>query len=117
MKIAPATLALVDLFEGPLRDVRFPDAGAERLGLALDAVAIAEGAVAHAEAALEAARAVLAEKERTVTQETERTLAYARIYAQDHPALQSALDALTETTPRRRRRRKTAAAITDVAAE
>ncbi len=96
------TLHLVELFRGPLREVRFPDADAERLGNSIDAVLAANDLVAHAEAALEAAREALVEKQKTVAQETERALAYARIYAAERPELRSALEAIPGRAPAKR---------------
>lgn len=92
--LAPITVQLLELFQGPLRDVRFPDADSERLGAAVDAAKQANEALAKAEAAVAVAREALAEKQRTVLHETERTLAYARVYAVDRPDLRDALDAL-----------------------
>ena len=96
------TAHLLDLFRGPLRDVRFPDADGERLAAALASEAAAAEAVMHAEASLEAARGALADARRSVTQQTERTLAYARVYAADRPELRAALDAVPTATPTRR---------------
>lgn len=81
-----ATRTLLDLFQGPLKDVRFPDADAKRLESAVDAVKRANAALALAEAELQTAK-------QTLAQETERTLAYARIYAVDRPELRAILDA------------------------
>ena len=89
------TSQLLDLFQGPLRDVRFPDADGERLGAAVDAAVAAAEAVVRAEAALETARAALVDKERVVATETDRALAYARVYAADRPDLRAAIDAAT----------------------
>ena len=105
----PSTLTsqLLDLFQGPLRDVRFPDADGERLGAAVDAAVAAGEAVVRAEAALETARAALLEKERVVAHETDRALAYARVYAADRPDLRAAIEAATArpTTAKRGRER------------
>lgn len=87
------TIHLLDLFQGPLRDVRFPDADADRLAAAIDAAATARESVAIAEVAVDAARLELHEKLRLVSQETERTLAYVRVYASDRPDVKAALDA------------------------
>ena len=112
------TAHLLDLFQGPLRDVRFPDADGDRLAAAVEAAGAANDALARAEVAVEAARLVLTEKQRVVAQETERTLAYARIYAADRPDLRAALDAVPTPivrAPTRRgpgRPRKTASAAT-----
>lgn len=116
--LLPVTAHLLDLFQGPLRDVRFPDADGERLGAAVEAAGAANEALTRAEAAVEAARVVLTDKQRVVAHETERTLAYARIYAADRPDLRAALDAVATSViraPTRRgpgRPRKTASGPT-----
>lgn len=103
MSLVPhATRSLLELFQGPLRDVHFPDADAERLEASIDAVTRANDAVVRAEAALAEAREALTETQRCVANETERTLAYARIYASEKPELRTALDALTTAEPARR---------------
>jgi hypothetical protein len=102
--IPQITAQLLDLFQGPLRDVRFPDADGERLSAAIDDVEAAKEALARAQALVEAARSSLAEKEQIVMHETERTLAYARVYAVDRPDLRATLDALTAHPPSRRGR-------------
>lgn len=89
------TRQLLELFQGPLRDVRFPDADGERLGAAVNAASAAAEAVAAAEAALETARASAVEKERVVAHETDRALAYARVYAADRPDLREVIAAVT----------------------
>ena len=113
--LSPSTRALLELFQGPLREVRFPDADAERLDSAVDAVKTASAAVARAEAELVAAREMLAEKQRTAAQETERALAYVRVYAADRPDIRDALEALTQRpTVRRGRPRKKDVVANDV---
>jgi len=102
--LPPNTRNLLDMFHGPLRDVRFPDADADRLEAAIDAVNIAAVALAQAEAALAAAREALGEKQRLVTHETDRALAYVRVYAADRPDLRAALDAITSEPAARRGR-------------
>lgn len=102
LDLPPLTMHLLDLFQGPLRDVRFPDADADRLGAAIDAAATAKAAVAQAEATLVAAKTALADRQRVVTQETERALAYARIYAADRPDVRAAIEAAPTHTPARR---------------
>ncbi len=97
MTIPPRTTQLLELFHGPLRDVRFPDADGERLLAAVEVAQIAHDAVARAELAVETARTALAEKERAIAQETDRALAYARVYAADRPDLRAALDMVTAT--------------------
>ena len=102
------TVELLDLFHGPLRDVRFPDADGDRLRAVVEDAIVASDAVTRAEAAVEAARAVLRENLATVAHETERALAYARVYAAERPELRATLDALGSASPRRTpgRRRK-----------
>ncbi len=108
--LSQSTRILVDLFQGPLRDVRFPDADAARLDTVVDAVTTANAAVARAEAELVAARESLAEKQRFLALETERTLAYVRVYAADRPDVRAALDATAKpkSGARRGRPRKVA---------
>lgn len=93
--LSPLTRHLLDLFQGPLRDVRFPDADGDRLGAAVDAAVAAGEAVVRAEAALEIARGALLDQQRVVAQETDRALAYARVYAADRPDVRAALEAVT----------------------
>lgn len=118
MELPPTTKGLLDLFHGPLRDVRFPDADVERLELAIVAARDAAVAVAHAEASLAAAREALADKERGIRAETERALAYVRVYATERPELRASLEAMTARAPaaRRGRPRKTRAPEEDEAA-
>lgn len=104
--LSSSTRALLELFQGPLRDVRFPDADADRLDTAVDAVKTASVAVARAEAELVAVREMLAEKQRAAASETERTLAYVRIYAAERPEIRDALEALTTRPSVRRGRPK-----------
>ena len=119
----PAVTAhLLDLYRGPLRDIRFPDADEARLLESVDVVSDARAAVMRAELAVAAARSVLEEKERALAQETERTLAYARIYAAERPELRAALDAMPAGHAQKRTRgrpRKVTALppVEDVAAE
>ena len=101
--LPPNTRHLLDLFHGPLlRDVRFPDADADRLEAAIEAANVAALALAQAEVALAAARTALGEKQKLVTHETDRALAYVRVYAVDRPDLRAALDALATRPPTRR---------------
>jgi len=108
----PLTDKLVELFTGPLRDVRFPDADLERLTRAIEEAEAAHRAVVQAELALGAAREALADKREAVTKQCARSLAYARVYAADRPELLATLDDLASPTPApsRGRRAKTVAA-------
>lgn len=83
---------LLEIFEGPLRDVRFPDASGEILASSIAEVQATHAALLTAEAALEAAKARLIEVQQALTVRSERALAYARIYAADQPELEAMLE-------------------------
>jgi hypothetical protein len=95
------TPAVLALFEGPLRDVKFPGADSAELARVVDAARAAREAVAHAESALAAARDALRHAHDNVARQTERTLAYARVYASDNAALLAAIEAAAPRSPRR----------------
>jgi len=116
MELPQTTKGLLDLFHGPLREVRFPDAGVERLEMAIDAAREAAAAVAHAEASLAAARDALADRERAIAAETDRALAYVRVYAAERPELRASLDAMTMAKAARRPRKARAVEATEAAA-
>jgi hypothetical protein len=103
--VSPLTRNVLDLFGGPLREVRFPDADVDRLSRAVDEAEAAHETLVRAELAVQAAREALAEKRQAVDKQTERTMAYARIYAADRPELLTALESLTTPPPRRGRGR------------
>ena len=102
--VPPITRQLLDLFDGPLRDVRFPDADVERLSRAVEEVREVHEALVRAELAVAAAREALADKQLAVAKQTERTVAYARIYAADRPELLATIEALSTPAPRGRGR-------------
>jgi hypothetical protein len=92
--IPTAVKELLALFDGPLADVRFPDVDGATLR---EQVASVDAAVKD----VEAAAAAWAEAKRTVDarleallQKAQRTLAYARVYAEDKPELDAQLAAL-----------------------
>lgn len=92
------TRGLVELFEGPLRDVRFPDADLDGLTRAIEEAKDARDALIRAELALQAARQCLDDQTASIARRTERGLAYARIYAAERPELLEAVEALTSAT-------------------
>lgn len=92
--LSPQVRALLDLFDGPLREVRFPDADGQSLASAAADAEAARAAVDAAERALAEAKAALEGAQRTLDQKAQRSLAYARVYAVDKPELQAALDAV-----------------------
>lgn len=93
---------VLDLFEGPLREVRFPDVDRASLAAAADDARVAEDAVAAAEEALARARTSRDDKQRAFVQHAERAFAYARVFGDDQPELRAALDELAPRAPARR---------------
>jgi hypothetical protein len=93
-------LQVLELFDGPLRDVRFPEATGDLLVAAAEDVRSAQAAVDAAGEALSAARARLDEKQRALQHRSERALAYARIYAEDVAELRARLETITPPTTR-----------------
>ena len=85
---------LVELFTQKLANVEFPGAGTTVLTQAIDAARAAADRLAVAEAAAHAERAALAEAEAELMRKAQRALAYARIYAEEAPALGTLLDAI-----------------------
>lgn len=122
-KHAPVTERVLELFRGPLKSVRFPDLDASTLDVVVSAVDDARIAVASAEASLEAARRALEEKEDALVRESERALAYAKIYAAERPELRDAIDAAAEPVrrgpgrPRKQRATEATAIASEAAAE
>jgi ElaB/YqjD/DUF883 family membrane-anchored ribosome-binding protein len=100
--ISSAVQDVLDLFATELAPMKFGDLEATVLSAAADEVTDAAATVSRAEAALEAARAVLAEKQEALLQKTHRALAYARVYAEDDPALESRVERIS--LPRSARR-------------
>ncbi len=119
----PAVAARVlELFHGPLSDVRFPDV--DRASLDADAAAVREAseAVRDAEAALSAAKDALEAAQRVLRERAQRGLSYARIFAETRPDLANAIggsgavaSAASEAAPTRRRRaRRPASEVTEL---
>jgi hypothetical protein len=96
---------ILDLFINLLGDVRFADVDAKTLEQFATDVRSAADVVASAELALDAARAVLQEKQDGLLQYAQRALAYARVYAENDEALSARLEAIT--LPRVSRRPRT----------
>jgi hypothetical protein len=105
----PSVSALLELFNGPLRDVRFPLADGASLHAAREDVHAARIALAHAETALLAARQSLTDKETHLDELAQRTLAYARVYAQGNAELLAALPAGGRGVVRAKHRERAAA--------
>jgi hypothetical protein len=90
----------IDLYRGPLADVRFPDVDRDALDAAELELLEAHRAVLAAELALERARAELAERASTLVAKSQRALAYARVYAEGAPELRERVDAIAVPTKR-----------------
>jgi hypothetical protein len=116
--VAPALQSLCELFTGELRDVRFPDVDGPTLATAVNAVHAAAAELARAEAVVEAARQALAESQDALLNRSQRALAYARIYAEENPALMARLEGLQlPRTARRGARPEAPASAPATAAE
>lgn len=100
--LEPSFFALRDLFTGPLRDVSFPGVDASAVA---DLVAHAEGgaravvaartALLEAQASLASAEAVFADRRSLLANKAQLALAYARVFAQDDPALLAAVEGVS----------------------
>lgn len=100
--VSPTMQALLGLFATDLKTVPFPDMDLSVLKAAADQVHARAEAVERAQAALEAARAELHQSQEHLLQKGQRALAYARVYAEEHPALAEKLDAIQLHRPLRR---------------
>jgi hypothetical protein len=105
MSAIPAPVRTVlDLFASDLADVRFGDVDAEALARVAADVQAAADVVASAQASLESARGTLHDRQEALLQQTQRALAYARVYAEADEALSTRLEAITLPRPARRAR-------------
>lgn len=98
---------VLDLFEGPLREVRFPDVDRVTLAAAAEEARLAEAAVNAAEEALAQARTARDDKQRAFALHAERAFAYARVFGEDQPELRAALEELGPRAPVKRTTRTT----------
>ncbi len=92
--IPPSVQALMDLFASELSHVSFPGVDRAILEQVVTEVRTHTEAVAKAEAALESARAALRESEETLSSKSQKALAYARVYADDHPDIRSKVESV-----------------------
>ena len=105
MSAIPAPIqTLLDLFSTSLADVRFADVDGQALARYATDVETAAEAVAAAQLALDATREALQGKQDTLLQQTQRALAYARVYAEGDAALSGRLEAVTLPRVTRRSR-------------
>jgi|GEM_PF-661694 len=83
--------AILELFQGPLAEVRFADVDAAVLANAAHSVEAAVAAVVEVEAQLAELKQALADKQEALLVLTQRALAYARVYAENDEALSEQL--------------------------
>jgi len=100
--------AVLELFQGPLSDVRFADVDAAGLANLAAEVEGAASAVAQQEAQLADLRQTLAERQDALLLLAQRAVAYARVYAEHDEALTEQLARIT--LPRAGKPRKASAA-------
>ena len=96
--------AVLELFQGPLAEVRFADVDAARLFELATAVDTATAVVAEQEAQLAELRQGLADRQEALLVFAQRALAYARVYAEHDEALSEQLSRITlprATKPRK----------------
>lgn len=100
--------AVLELFKGPLSDVRFADVDAAGLANLAAEVEGAASAVAQQEAQLSELRQTLAERQDALLLLAQRAIAYARVYAEHDDVLTEQLASIT--LPRAAKPRKAGAA-------
>lgn len=92
---SPAVQAVLDLFQGPLADVRFADVDAKGLANLADEVERAATAVRDQEAQLEGLRLSLEQRKEALLSLAQRALAYAKVFAENDEALMANLNAIS----------------------
>lgn len=92
---SPAVQAILQLFQGPLSDVRFADVDAKGLSNLADEVERAATAVREQEAQLEQSRVALAQRQEALLSLAQRALAYAKVFAENDEALSASLNAIS----------------------
>lgn len=106
--ISPALQSVLDLFKGPLNNVRFADIDAEGLaGVAAEVEAAGEE-VQRQEEQLAALRQTLAQRQEALLSLAQQALAYARVYAEHDERLLDELNRIA--LPRAAKPRKPGAA-------
>lgn len=102
--VSPAVQAVIDVFQGPLADVRFADVEASALVNLAHAAELAAADLAQHEAQLSELRQALADRQEALLVLAQRGLAYARVYAEHDEALSEQLSRITlpkATKPRK----------------
>ena len=105
--------SLLDLFQSDLSHVHFADVDAQTLSRLAAEVQTTAEAVATARAALDVAERALQERQEALMQQSQRALAYARVYAESNDVLRERLDAIV--LPRVARRPRSEPAATPIA--
>jgi multidrug efflux pump subunit AcrA (membrane-fusion protein) len=85
--ISPPIQSLLELFTTTLADVRFGDVDAQTLARLAADVQAAAAVVASVQSTLDQAREALQERQDALLQQSNRALAYARVFAENDPAL------------------------------
>ena len=90
-QLSPSVQAVLELFQGPLADLRFADVDAAGLLNLASEVEQSAAAVAEQEALLSELRQTLADRQDSLLLLAQRALAYARVYAEHDDALSEQL--------------------------
>lgn len=101
--------AVLSLFENELAQVRFPDVDSDVLRQAREQVELLAREVEQAEALLAGARNALQLAREQLDQKCHRAVAYAKVYAGEHPEVAERLSGLEPSSapaPEPRKRRK-----------
>lgn len=106
--ISPPIQAILEIFDGPLRELRFGDIDAPTLRRLASEVESSAAELEAQQAALNALRQTLSERQEQLLQQAQRALAYARVYAENDEALSAQLAAIH--LPRGAKRAKAEAA-------
>jgi hypothetical protein len=102
--ISPPIQSLLELFTNSLADVRFADLDGQTLARLAAGVSTAADTVATAQATLDAAREALSERQETLLHQSQRALAYARVFAESDETRTAQLEAIALPRPARRAR-------------
>jgi len=111
--LPPSIQAVIELFQGPLAEVRFADVDAAALtNLARAAETAAADLAAH-EAQLNELRQTAADRQEALLLLAQRGLAYARVYAENDEALSEQLSSINLSRPSKPRKVSSKAASSE----
>ncbi|HET7539881.1 MAG TPA: hypothetical protein VFK05_08415 [Polyangiaceae bacterium] len=94
-QLSPSIQAVLELFQGPLAELRFAEVDAAALNESASEVEKLASAVAEQEARLTELRQSLTDRQDALLLLAQRALAYARIYAEHEPELSEQLSRIT----------------------